>query len=527
MKYFNTAGPVNQDDQYKIDPLTRWDLDEMLHLIRQKKYFILHAPRQTGKTSCMLALRDYLNIKGEHYCVYANIEGAQTARNDVQSGIAAVLTHIRERVVDIVGNDPIPGTPRELISQSDANEALGSYLSVLCEKLDKPLILLIDEIDALIGDTLVSVLRQLRSRYEKRPGAFPQSVILCGVRDIKDYRIHRSDGDIITGGSCFNIKAKSLTLGNFTEAEVHRLYGEHTKDTGQIFKEACFPLIMRFTGGQPWLVNALAYEVTFEMKENRDPAVVITANKIEAAKERLILSRSTHLDQLADKLRDERVRRVVEPMLIGATTDLSEDDNQYCADLGLIRREGSHYVITNEIYREIIPRELTQIRQDRFGYQFEPKWLKADGSIDTDMLFTMFQTFWRENSEIWSKDMAGYKEAAPHLTFQAFLQRVANGTGFIGREYAYGTKRADLVLKWIYPGGEQRIVIELKLLTEHDSYESTKATALEQTAAYAERCDATEAHIVIFDRCGKTNWKEQVFTDDAEHNNRPIKIWGM
>jgi hypothetical protein len=139
----------------------------------------------------------------------------------------------------------------------------------------------------------------------------------------------------------------------------------------------------------------------------------------------------------------------------------------------------------------------------------------------------MFQEFWRENSEIWKQDMAGYVEAAPHLTFQAFLQRVANGNGFIGREFAYGTKRADLVLKWRYPGGEQRVVIELKMLKERDSYERIKSEALEQTAAYADRCDATEAHIIIFDRCGKTDWKEKVCTDSGEVNGYRIKIWGM
>ena len=185
------------------------------------------------------------------------------------------------------------------------------------------------------------------------------------------------------------------------------------------------------------------------------------------------------------------------------------------------------FVIANDIYMEIIPRELTQVRQDRFGAYFTPEWVNSDGSINTDKLFTMFQEFWRENSEIWKQDIAGYRETAPHLTFQAFLQRVANGNGFIGREFAYGTKRADLVLKWKYPDGEQRIVIELKILTERDSYDAVKSAALKQTAAYASRCDATESHIIVFDRCGKTDWKEQVFTDSGECDGVSMKIWGM
>ena len=42
-----------------------------------------------------------------------------------------------------------------------------------------------------------------------------------------------------------------------------------------------------------------------------------------------------------------------------------------------------------------------------------------------------------------------------------------------------------------------------------------------------EKCNATEAHILIFDRCGKTDWKDRIFTEDCEHNGQKIKIWGM
>ena len=540
MKFFNTEGPVNQEDHYKIDPLSRWDMDEILTLIDRKKYFILHAPRQTGKTSCMLALRDYLNKEGKYHCVYANFEAAQTARNDVKAGIKSILRELDKRFRTVFGRD-FDISVQKLISNGTEN-ALNVYLSRASElSSPKPLILFIDEIDALIGDTLVAVLRQLRSGYDTRPDAFPQSVILCGVRDIKDYRIHKSNDDIITGGSCFNIKAKSLTLGNFSDDEVKTLYAEHTKETGQIFEPDCFPLIMRYTGGQPWLVNALGYEVTYEMKPNRDPSVVIAPEMIETAKERLILSRATHLDQLSDKLQEDRVRRVIEPMIVGEEDNSTKDDNQYCMDLGLVKLSPQGLIISNEIYMEIIPRELTEIRQTRFLSRFTPEWVKQDESLDTEKLFTMFQEFWRENSEIWKKDMAGYREAAPHLTFQAFLQRVANGKGFIGREFAYGTKRSDLVLKWKYPAGEpdrnpagtgkqageQRIVIELKMLKEKDSYDAIKTKALEQTAMYADKCNATEAHIIIFDRCGKTDWKEKIFTDTGERNGCQIKIWGM
>ena len=93
-KFFNTEGPIKQDMHYCVDPLHRWDLGEVLTLIQQQKYFVLHAPRQTGKTSSLHALRDYLNEKGEYIAVHANIEPAQAAREDVAKGTKAVAGEI-------------------------------------------------------------------------------------------------------------------------------------------------------------------------------------------------------------------------------------------------------------------------------------------------------------------------------------------------------------------------------------------------------------------------------------------------
>ncbi len=87
MRTFNTAGPIVPEDHYHIPPLERFDLNELPGLVHGKKYFTLHAPRQTGKTSALLALRDLLNGQGYH-CVYATVETARGAgfRGAVNAG---------------------------------------------------------------------------------------------------------------------------------------------------------------------------------------------------------------------------------------------------------------------------------------------------------------------------------------------------------------------------------------------------------------------------------------------------------
>lgn len=361
MRFFNTAGPVNCQDHYCIPPLTRFNLPEILMLIKQKKYFVLHAPRQSGKTSCMLALRDYLNHEGRYQALYINVEIAQTARNNVGRGIKAILSQLAHESENLF-SDPSPLENRASIFEENGEDAaLGVALSLLCRNSTRPLVLIIDEIDSLIGDVLISVLRQIRAGYTKRPKLFPSSVILCGVRDIRDYRIHSEiEKEVITGGSAFNIKAESLRLGNFTEEEIRTLLLEHSKETGQEIEEEAIKSVHLLTMGQPWLVNALAYEACFKIEDGIDRSLPITQSLVMEAKERLIQRRETHLDQLADKLKEERVRRVIEPILSGEGKPeiIPEDDIWYAEDLGLITTKGQ-LRISNPIYQEIIPRILT------------------------------------------------------------------------------------------------------------------------------------------------------------------------
>jgi hypothetical protein len=285
------------------------------------------------------------------------------------------------------------------------------------------------------------------------------------------------------------------------------------------------------------------------MWEGRDRTRPITLEMIYQAKENLILRRETHLDQLADKLKEERVRRVIQALLVGGDVPvaLPEDDVQYVEDLGLIRRKPS-LTIANPIYREIIPRALTSVTQDMLVQ--EPAWyVKPNGQLDLSRLLAAFQQFFREHSESWVERF-DYKEAGPQLLLQAFLQRVVNpalsevegGGGRVEREYGLGRRRTDLLVIW--PVAEsanerisesrtthgarhttQRAVIELKVL--HKSLEATVAEGLAQTWEYADRCAAGEAHLVIFDRTPGKPWEEKIFQRQESYRGQPIMVWGM
>ncbi|MBF0468976.1 MAG: ATP-binding protein [Desulfamplus sp.] len=469
MRKFNTAGPVDLQKHYALSPRYRLNLEEIEILIEDEKYFVLHAPRQTGKTSCLLSLMNHINNGDSYRALYVNVEPAQAAREDVEQGIRAILGEMASQARLYLNDDFMERHWDSVLKKRGPAMALNEMLTLWSQNSRHPVILLIDEIDSLVGDTLISVLRQIRAGYIKRPELFPRSIVLCGVRDIRDYRIHSSrDKQIITGGTAFNIKAESLRLGNFTRADIETLYLMHTQETGQKFEkgDSCIDndvaagnfdnkgvveMVWALTEGQPWLVNALGYEMCFKMKENLDRSHLITSAMVVAAKESLIMRRETHLDQLVDKLKEERVRRVIEPILSGTvlSSTFRSDDVEYVRDIGLIEQGISGEIrLANRIYQEIIPRELAWNIQS--GMTVQRSWyIQEDGRIDCDKLLRSFQEFFREHSEHWIERFQ-YREAGPQLLLQAFLQRVVNGGGRVEREYGLGRMRTDLLVIWPY-----------------------------------------------------------------------------
>ena len=528
MRFFNTTGPVRPEKHYCIPPLRRLDLEEVRGLIRDERYFVLHAPRQTGKTSALLALRDLLNgeTNNAYRCVYANVEAAQAAREDTERAMRAILGELALRARLTLEDTFLDHIWPDALSGSGPDGALREVLSRWSQADPRPLVLLIDELDALVGDTLLSFLRQLRSGYDLRPEGFPHSVVLCGVRDVRDYRIRSgSEQAVIAGGSAFNIKARSLRLGDFSKDNVEALLRQHTEETGQSFADGAIDAVWTQTQGQPWLVNALADEACFRRREGRDRGRPIAKAHVLDAQERLIERRETHLDQLADKLGEDRVRRVIGPLLSGGDErEFSDRDLEYVRDLGLIAYAGP-LRIANPIYSEVVPRELTHAAQA--GLVEETAWyVDDDGGLNLVRLLTAFQAFFREHSEHWMGRF-DYREAGPQLLLQAFLQRIVNGGGRIEREYGLGRGRTDLLVVWPQGRRTRRFVVECKVLHPRQGLEGTIRDGSRQTAGYMDRCDAEAGHLVIFDRREDRPWEEKVFHRVGADDGSSVHVWGM
>jgi len=192
----------------------------------------------------------------------------------------------------------------------------------------------------------------------------------------------------------------------------------------------------------------------------------ITVAHLERAKERLILERATHLDSLASKLTEPRVRAVIGPLLAGEplVLDPYDDNVSYVRDLGLIAPTAP-VRSANPIYREVIARVLSSSIQE--SVIADPRsFVRPDGTFDFRKMLDKFADWWVENGEFLTST-GYYSEAAPQLILMGFLQRVVNGGGQVEREYGVGSGRIDLQLRWPYRTPDnaqhvQREAIEIK-----------------------------------------------------------------
>jgi hypothetical protein len=496
--------------------------DELMRLIDDKQYFVIHAARQSGKTTLLQALADKISAKGDYYALYCSLETAGIF-TEPEKGIPSIVKRLKSAFSDY----DMPDGFAENANYADVADILRTSLVKYCRTLDKPLIILFDEADCLSNGTLISFLRQLRDGYVSRGRVpFVHSVALVGMRNLRDYKAQvRPESTTLESASPFNIAKEYINLRNFTGEEVAELYAQHAAETGQIFEPQAMEYAFEQTQGQPWLVNAIACECV-EKITKKNYSQPITQTLIEQSIQNIILARGTHFDSLIRKLREPRIRNIIEPLILGEEAgDKLSDDYMYTRDLGLIREINRRAQPANPIYAELIVRALSWNVQDSITETHKecepPRYLK-DGKLDMDFLIEDFQQYWRENSDIWvkryEKDLYQYNEAAAHLVIQAFLQRVINGGGYIMREMALGTGRADLCVVY----DEHKYPIELKIKQSIRN----QSKKYEQIVEYMDKIGSNTGWLVIFDRDTEKCWDEKIYMKTENINGKTITVAG-
>jgi hypothetical protein len=545
-------------------------LPDVSDMVDGEFYFVLHAPRQSGKTTCLKALTKQINSEGKYYAINCSLI---TLRDISDSEIA--MKSIIGRINKGIENSDAAEI-RKLAYKFDNRPSMSYHVSMvqnllngLCLALDRELVVFFDEADCLLEGPLIMFLGQIRDgyldRFDSPASRFPRSMALVGMRDIRDYLTKvRPDGMSTGPASPFNVKLESLTLADFTMDEIRSLYFQHTAETGQVFEPSAVERAWYWTEGQPWLVNALANNVIVKQFRN-DYSKVISGNDIDIAVRNLILRNDTHFDSLMERLREPRVRRVIEPVITGADylpDDVPTDDIRYVLDLGLLKSDG--YKVdsirsSNPVYRELIARAMSRNLQRKVPPELANRWM--DGTrLDMDGLLRAFQVYWRENSEvndqtdaeknekerlltkrvvssldfidiadkyrvqeevvkIIMEKLSGFgREDFPHIVLYAFLQRVLNGgADFIQREYGLGRSFVDICVSY----KDIRYPVELKVKGV-----KSREDSILQVLGYMDKCGSSVGWLVVFDRGCSKSWDEKIFWETLDRDGRTVHLVG-
>jgi hypothetical protein len=176
-----------------------------------------------------------------------------------------------------------------------------------------------------------------------------------------------------------------------------------------------------------------------------------------------------------------------------------KDDLRYCLDLGLLKKDGGLRP-ANPIYADAIVRFLNENIQDLLPKAIIGKWMDGK-NMDMTGLLKEFQQFLANSSK---KCLARLdcKEAGPHLSLTAFIQKAVDGAAAVFNEFVDGTGYAYIVVQ--YAGRNH--IIELQIKDDQKSFEES----WERLAGYMDRLSTAEGWLAVFDRKSKKSWTEKI-----------------
>ncbi len=491
MKRFGTEGRLYLEDNYVV-PRTEETAD-FIGRVKQGKYIVLFAPRQTGKTTFFRLALDKLTTEDltyfpiqlnfEEYEDYAPADFYTRVYQDIRQEIEDVLQR-REEV------------PAETFTHFLDNVEINDHVSMrrFFEKLtsflrNQKIVLIIDEFDAIPRDAVKGFLRSLRRIYLSGRTRCPHSVGIIGIKNIIQLDYDRSI-------SPFNIQ-QEFHLPNFTLEQVRELLAQYTDEVGQAFIPEVITVIHKQTAGQPVLVNRLAQILTEEMDIRRTEP--ITMEHFTTAHAQLLRERNTNIDHLTTNVqRDPRFEQLLmrimerdEGVPFNPRNDIIDELTTY----GVIKRGADDMCeILNPIYLycilQVFKPLVNGLEEEYFPE--DDDYLTPTGQIELAGLLDNFRDFIaRAGFRILQVPDTPQESVGRHLLLAYMDEFVRRIGGVMHIEAQTGRGRMDIILTY----NNRKYIIETKIWRGMRRYQAGK----QQLAAYLKLEGATEGYYVVFD----------------------------
>ena len=359
MRSFGTRGRVYPDKHYVV-PRTE-EIVDFINRIKDGRYIVLFAPRQTGKTTFFrFATEVLINDDESYFPIQLNFEEYKnlSALDFFMSFNREICKEI-ERVLQIYGESSTKRLAQFLIdtkisdqvSMREFFEKLPSFLE-LQHGIKHRVVLIIDEFDGIPQSVLSDFLHSLRYIYLSDEPRCIHSVCIVGVKSITQLNYDRSI-------SPFNIQDE-FNLPNFSLEQVQSLLSQYTDEVEQSFEPEVITSLHKQTAGQPFLVNRAAQILTEEL--NIPNNETIKTEHFTVAHARLLEERNTNIDHLLTNIRRDRDFEKLLMRIVSRERGLPFNlDNEIIYELmmyGVIKKDSNRMCeIANPIYQHHIVQE--------------------------------------------------------------------------------------------------------------------------------------------------------------------------
>ncbi|MYA72546.1 hypothetical protein F4Y19_21160, partial [Candidatus Poribacteria bacterium] len=473
------------------------ELTEFIKRVKEGRYIVIFAPRQTGTTTFFYAAMDILASEELTYLpIHLDFEAYKNlAPSDFYSNLTEDIREEIENIYHKRGEVPSEAL-RDFLENTtltDNVSMLRGFKALARVLENQQVVILIDEFDGIPPASVSDFLYALRRIYISRTSPrCPHSLGIVGVKSIAQLDYDRSV-------SPFNIH-DDFALPNFTLSQVQELFGQYTAEVGQAFAPEVIESIHKQTGGQPFLVNRFAQILTEEMDIPKTEALTIT--HFSEAHEQLLEENNTNLTHLTTNIRrNPRFESLLMRIMLyeeGVPFSLRNDLINELATYGVLARGTDRMCkIANPIYLHCILQAFKPIvnglerdyfPEDTDGFQY----LTSDGQIQMERLMDNFRDFIaRAGFRILQVPETPQEFIGQHLLFAYLDQFVVSVNGAMYMEVPTGRGRMDLIILH----NQRKYIVETKVWRSDRSYSQGK----QQLAAYLSTEGVTEGYYVVFD----------------------------
>jgi len=517
LKKFNTTGVCIPDKHYMADTSSK--IDKIAEMVEEGNYFTINRPRQYGKTTTLFLLEKWLNRN--YIIISISFEGIDET---VYSSSKLFVKELILMIIDVL--DRTGDYENEIVFLNENIEKLSGMtelsrlITQFVKRLDKKIVLLIDEVDKSLNNQLyLDFLAMLRNKFLlKNMGkdyTF-HSVVLSGVHDVKTLKLKLRPEQQKSYNSPWNIAVDFNVDMSFSSKEIESMLKEYSSERN-IEMDICkiSEMIFYYTSGYPFLVSRMCQIIDDRIMVNKK----WQSECIDEAVNMLLKESNTNFDSLVKNLENDKE-------LYAAVYDIIIDGNEKTYNMhnpliklgetyGLFRESNGKLKIHNRIYEQLIYNYMSskiEMVVDMGNYNFKGNLLDQNGLLDFEKVLIKFQQFMKKE---YSKKDKEFVERNGRLLFLAFIKPVINGRGYDFKEVQISEeRRLDVVITYL----NNSYVVELKMWYGQKAHEK----GLKQLSRYLDILNLDKGYLIIYDTRKSSKQKQ----DKVSVNNKQIfAVW--